>query len=583
MFCRGFPLLLPPAFVAAAAVALLPAAARAQRSGDEGGDEGEDDEDLRRRPEESPKPAAEDLDLDAIEEKDLEQRLLLVPFDAETQESEGVAALLESFLDDALARSPRFTVLGLDEAPKVEDVSASLYYDGCPPGEELGCQFVIGEGAAVDRVVSGRVTAQSGGRYRVVVTILNVPRAEMEFTYALDLAAGEEELLPRTVELALDRLRREELGAPERDAKEREEARRKAVEAAQTEEERRVVARMDLDLKEGELERLERERADRAEAAARVTERDIEEIRSIEGAEREWETLGINERQYLSYRNSRLEWDTWRWRWAGHRFQILLSVQVGFVGGSTALRYYGSYLLSPDLQQVVDSYAWQRVDSGSSVSIGWSGGFGVLRNLDVELGGFWARGNVSYKLVTGATVEDAEGNFVPDPENRPPPDSWLEQSVSVWGGELMLRWFVLTTPAFRPTLGGGFAWVTYPSLYNDPEVPDDDESPPPAVASRFPTFKRLTDFAIQLEPGFTIDFNRWLGAFLRVPVAIGLNPLRVQETQRPEHPVIVDPEEPGAPPFGFVRVVVGVQGRLLGLPVQPKNRFAGDEVLDADR
>jgi hypothetical protein len=289
-----------------------------------------------------------------IDEAELAQSILIVPLSGETAESTGVGVLLEGFLRGALDNTDRFTVLGLEECPQVEDVDALLYYEGCPPGNELGCQFVIGEGAGVDRVVGGRVTVMAEGRYRVVVEILNVPDASLEFTYALDLAAGEEELLPRTVELALDRLRREELLAPYRDAVEQEEARRRVLDDARTEEERRIVARMDIDVDESHIER--------AEEAANVeeeelTQEDVDDIRESEGVLREWEELGITERQYISFKNSRLDFDDWRGRWSGHRFQILGSINLGFIGGATGLRYYGAYLLNPGLDEVVDNYS----------------------------------------------------------------------------------------------------------------------------------------------------------------------------------------------------------------------------------
>ncbi len=510
-----------------------------------------------------------------IRQEDLAQSVLIVPLAGETAESTGVGVLLEGFLLTALSDVEHLTIVGLGECPQVEDVDAVLYYEGCPPGNELGCQFVIGEVAGVDRVVGGRVTVMAEDRYRVVVSILNVPDADQEFTYALDLAAGEEELLPRTVELALDRLKREELLAPYRDEVEQEEARRRAMEEARSEEERRLVARMEIDADESHIER--------AEEAARpeeidVTQEDVDEIRESEGLVREWEELGITERQYLSFKNSRLEFDDWRWRWAGHRFQILGSVQLGFIGGATGLRYYGAYLLNPGLDEVVDNYSWQRLEKGSSFNLGASIGFGILRNLDVEFGGWWARSTVWVKIFSGDTLLE-DGQYVPNPENHPPPD-YSRQTVNLWGGELMLRYFILTMPIVRPTVAVGMHWITYPTLYNNPDVPDDQEEPEPSIKGYYLTYRQVTDFGIQIEPGVQVDIGRHLGIFLRVPIGFGLNPTRLQTSGDHPPPIIRNADEPGRAPFGTVRVVLGVQGRLLGLPVQPKVRL--DDILDED-
>ncbi|MCP4868366.1 MAG: hypothetical protein GY898_06585 [Proteobacteria bacterium] len=529
--------------------------------------------------------AESDLRLpEEITEEDLVQTVLVVPLKGETAESTGVGVLLEGFLRGSLEDQDRFTVVGLEECPQVEDIDAELYYEGCPAGDELGCQFVIGEVADVDRVISGRVTVRSEGRYRIIVTILNVAHADLEFEYALDLAEGEEDLLPRTVELALDRLRREELLSPYRDALEADQDRREAVEAAQTEEERRLVARMEFDDLRGD--ELERAAADAKPVDRGITEEEMEEIKSSEGVAREWDDMGISERQYFSYKNSGLEFDKWKWRWSGHRLQLLASVYVGFIGGSTGLKYYGGYLLDPGLQSTVDSYSWQRVDQGQSFTIGFSGGIGLLRNLDIEAGAWWSRSNVSVRLFSGDTQCPTPGDLAcpvdqlsPSDDNHPP-GPWADKQVDLFGGEVMLRFFVLTMPIVRPTIGAGLQWILYPSLYNDPDVPDPQEQPEPAVADSFQTFSRLIDFGLQLEPGVQIDIGKHLGIFVRVPIGIGMNPARKQQTA--EAPSIIsNADEVGNVPFGTVRVVIGVQGRLLGLPVQPKTGGA-DDVLDED-
>ncbi|MBN95057.1 MAG: hypothetical protein CL928_13475 [Deltaproteobacteria bacterium] len=547
----------------------------------------------------------DDVDLDAYEEErlrediidraefteaDMAQALLIVPFSAATRESEGVAGLLATFVQDALRNQNRFSTVSLDQCAPIDEVSAALYYEGCPRGNELGCQFVIGENAQVDRVVGGRVTVRQGGRYRVAVTILNVDDAELEFSYAVDLAPGEETLLPRTVELALDRLRREELLAPLRASEAAQAERQQAVLEAETEEELALVGRMDISLREGELQRLEEDQRNRV--APRMTEEDIQELEGAEGVPREWEDLGISARQYLSYRNSGLEFDTWRWRWAGHRLQLLGNVHFGFIGGATGLRYSGEYLMNEDLTEEVDSLAWQRVEAGSSGTIGVGIGIGILRNLDLEVSGFWSRSKVHLRLTSGATVscsaidppacDDPEDTtqLVPDPTNRPTGD-WAEQSVNLWGGELMLRYYILTGPVVRPTVGAGLTWLSYPTLYNDPDVADDQEQPPPPIRGRFKTFRRLVDIGPQLEPGVMIDLTRNFGIFLRVPITFSISPRRTEEYRSfRDAPILAEAEMPGTVPFGVVRVVLGVQGRLFGLAVQPNFDNQDDDLID---
>lgn len=535
--------------------------------------------------------AQSDDDLDLDEESDsaifedwsteeLFQRVLIVPLRGETAESSGIGGLLESYIASALDNSDQFETYLLDEVDPVENVGARLYYEGCPPGDELGCQFVIGESSGVDRVVSGRVTVQSDDRYRVVVTILGVAGAELEFTYALDLTAGEEVLLSRTVELALDRLRREELLEPLRDAEARRARRRDAVAQTRSQDERELVARMRLEVDDDAIARAEEER--RARADARVTTADLEEQKGVEGITPDWEEMGLTEGQYLSYRNSKLSLDGWASKWAGHRLMVLFSGHVGFSAGATGLRYFGGYLLSDNLSSTVDSYAWQRSTGGTSPNIGFTLGMGILRNLSIEASIFYARSKVHAKLSSGSAIEcgdDEDCRWKPDPDNRPV-DDWTEQALDTFGGDVMVRYSILVMPIVRPTVGLGAYWQLYPSLFNDPLIEDNVEMPIPSIPSRFQTFGQLVDVGPQVEVGVALDFTRNIGLFVRAPFAVLVNPNRVQESPTPAT-VIVDAPEVEKAPVGVFRLVVGVQGRIGGKPIKIR-RSDGVEEIDED-
>ncbi|MBJ95242.1 MAG: hypothetical protein CMP23_12320 [Rickettsiales bacterium] len=527
----------------------------------------------------------EDFELDSlIEAEDISQRILITPFAATTRDSVALAGSLHQFLIEELRASKRHDLLELLDCQAIEQVDAALYYAGCPPGDELGCQLIIGEKNDIERVVSGRVTALEDGDFRVAVTVLDVARAELALTYVLDLRRGEEQLLPRTVMLTLDNLMQQELDAPYEDARKRQEARMKAMELARSEDERKLLARMSIDLRSGELERLEAELAETQQRY--LSQAELEEMQQTEGADAAWQELGISSKQYRSLTNSGLDFETWRWRWAGHRMQLIGSVQVGIIGGATGLRYAGGYYLSPDLEREVDNFAWQQVDEGSSMNLGISIGFGILRNLDLELSAFWSRSKVYIRLLSGSTIADPEDSnqLVPDPNNRPAGD-WSEQSVNLLGGEVMLRYYFLTLPKLRPSLGLGFGWLTYPSLYNDPDVPDAEESPPPPIQGQFGTFRPVVDFGPQIEPGVQFEINRFMGLFVRVPILFAASPKRSQSTRFIEtNPIFSDEEaQPGGKaPFGVVRAVFGIQGRLFGMPVQPRQDYDDSMELEEE-
>jgi hypothetical protein len=563
-------------------VASLPPAALAQR----GGDAEDDDE--------------EDIDLDAVDRSmgrerpplypeeitraELTQKVLVVPFRGETRGSEGIGELLGGFLYDELSNESHLTTLDLSECTDVEGVEADLYYLGCPAGNELGCQFVIGEVNGLDRVIGGRVTSLGEEeRYRVVVTILNVKTAQEEYSYALDLGAGEDDLLPRTAVLALDRLRREELLAPYREAEEEQENRIRAMQDAATEEEERLVARMEPEIEDEELADLARDL--RRSTRRKVTQADIDDVKSADGVEREWESMGLTERQFLSYRNSDLDFDDWAARWAGHRFQILLSGWAGFVGGGTGVRYYGHFLRAPNLQGPhADDYAFQHVEAGSGFVLGFSAGFGILQNLDVEFSGWWSRNVTRIQIYADQAVrnpvnQDSDPDndqpdrpLIPDPAGDPPP-GWDSRETNLFGGDVMVRFYPIQVPIVRPSLGAGIAWMTYPNLKANDEVAG-------GIPEEWITFDQLTDFGVQLEGGVNFDFHYNVGIFLRVPVMIALNPSRSQEVAGAAD-VITPFESPTDPPFGTIKVVIGVQGRLFGKPLVPRIPTDTD-ILDED-
>ncbi len=512
-----------------------------------------------------------------ITRADLGQRVLVVPFRGATRASEGIGELLGAYLYDELAGEDHLEVVDLSECTDVEGVEAELYYAGCPSGDELGCQFVIGEVNGLDRVVGGRVTSLGEeDRYRVVVTILNVLTAQEEYSYALDLGAGEDDLLPRTAVLALDRLRREELLAPYREAEADQESLIRAMQDAASAEEQRLVARMEPEIEDEELADLARDLRQRPKR--KFTQADIDDVKDADGVEREWETMGLTERQFLSYRNSNLDFDEWRSRWAGHRLQILVSGWAGFVGGATGLRYYGHFLRAPNLQGPhADDYAFQHVEGGSGFVMGFSAGFGILRNLDVEFSGWWSRNTTRIFIYADQAIQnpdtsDTDRPLIPDPAGDPPP-GWDSRETNLFGGDVMLRFYPIQVPLVRPSIGAGIAWITYPNLEANDEVAG-------GIPEEWQTFKQVTDFGVQVEGGVNFDFHTNLGIFLRVPVMIALNPSRSQEVDGAAE-VIVPFESPTDPPFGTVKVVIGVQGRIFGKPLEPKFT-TDDDILDED-
>jgi hypothetical protein len=513
-------------------------------------------------------------------ELDFVQKVLVVPFAGEGRKAAGIASLMGQFVIDGLSEDATFLVSSLEEAPPVEDVDAPLYYRGCPKGNERGCQLVLGELAGVHRVVAGTLNTRDDGSFSVEVSILNIEEALIELSYVIELVPGEEELLPQTVAIAL-----RELLAADRDELLDSAAAADVVEArarihAASQEEARLLARMVLDVNARSLH--EAQAAVRDLRTKRITQEDLQQIKASEGVLREWEKLGITERQYLSYKNSGLDFSRWHWRWSGHRFQIIGSVHIGLAAGATGMRYYGNFLESPELDvEPADSHSWQVLEDGQNGSIGASIGFGILRNLDVEVGFWWTRSKVQLKLLYGGTVDDGAGNLIPDPLNFAPGD-FTGHSLNMFGGEIMARFYLLNVFPVRPSVGAGLSWLSYPTLFNDPDVPDNEEIPSPSIPDRYMTWPHLVDVGIQLEPGVTVDLGRHFGVFFRIPITIGFSNNRRVVSNRLPRPIIDNVEPAPQAPFGTIRVILGVQGRLFGKKVALHGTNHEDDILEED-
>jgi hypothetical protein len=152
----------------------------------------------------------------------------------------------------------------------------------------------------------------------------------------------------------------------------------------------------------------------------------------------------------------------------------------------------------------------------------------------------------------------------------------------MFGGEVMARFYLLNVFPVRPSVGAGLSWISYPTLFNDPAVPDSEEVPPPSIPDRYVTWPHLVDVGIQLEPGVTVDVGRHFGVFFRIPITIGFgNNRRVVSNTLPR-PIIDNVEEAPQAPFGTIRVILGVQGRLLGKKVALHGTNYDDDILEED-
>ena len=65
-------------------------------------------------------------------------------------DSVGMAALVTTYLTDRLAQEANLRVIDVDNAPRVGEMTAAKYLASCPPGQSIGCAFLVGDAAEAE-------------------------------------------------------------------------------------------------------------------------------------------------------------------------------------------------------------------------------------------------------------------------------------------------------------------------------------------------------------------------------------------------------------------------------------------------
>ena len=115
-------------------------------------DDEDDDEDMF-----GPAPQAEDS-APAVSSGDFAYdgtaTIFVSPFQPRNPEAAGLAGMMSAFLESQLSANSELKVIPAYDAPPVHDMSAEVYLESCPPGQAVGCAFVVGEVADADYAVT---------------------------------------------------------------------------------------------------------------------------------------------------------------------------------------------------------------------------------------------------------------------------------------------------------------------------------------------------------------------------------------------------------------------------------------------
>jgi len=508
--------------------------------------QGEDDEDGRRY-EEPEQDLSIPLPEDENRDKRTPQSLLVVPLLALDKDSTPSARAVSRILTEGLAERRHLDVYRMSQVPAIydgdKDVEAALYMRGCPPDQELGCQLILGEKVDVDRVVSG-TCLQDGAQAIVTVTILNVPLAELEYSFEVELAPGRFTELMEAIELTLEQLADpfdEDEVVDETALAEAERERRRAAK------ERAAMRAMDLMLPDSAFAPLEGSREIERE---QITEEDLLEQEQSELITTDWEDVGLTKAQYVRWHNSRLSLDVWKERKANHFLQPILGLSIGYLSGPLGVHYQGHWILEEDnLSNVVDSRSQQQPASGKGFHAAATLGFGFTTFLDFEF-----TASVAFSRMN---VELQEYEVESDGTVSPPyPPSDERPQVFVYGLAWKVRAYPVQLWRIKPTIAAGFGVMIYPAVTDLFEL----------GSQVYAHDEGFVDHLLVIEPGAVIELSRHIAVTADFCLGIGLRP----ESARV---FVVDPytesdlldavEAPALPAPVYVGIRVGVQVRLL--------------------
>lgn len=408
------------------------------------------------------------------------------PFQPRNPAAAGLAGMMSAFLESQLQSIPELSVIPAYDAPDVHDMSAEVYLESCPPGQAIGCAFVVGEVAGAQYAVTGSIQSDTDGTL-VEVAIIDVRMSREAMSFVAQLGLGEDERFAEGVASVLVAVVRGEAGRVEdiRDLSEAPEVDYSAA-AAQ-------LAELAEEL--GDV-RTSTTRSSALIDRPAMTEEDLSERMDREGT-KPWERVGLTPQQYMQWKNSDEPLDEWKSRTSGRRGQLILRGSGGFGYGPVDGRYNGSYV-----REVVDTqftlaemYAWQSQEAGMGLFSEAALGVGISPVLEVGLQGGFASGRyyatVLSKVMNNTAAPPKENEFA---------------NANLYVGPTVLAAFAPGAKV-RPLLGAGVMyWVG--------EGVDDNESLP----TELETFPGPALVVFQAKTGVELRVSKTVDFFAHVPL-----------------------------------------------------------------
>jgi hypothetical protein len=474
---------------------------------------------------------------------------VLVPLfqstDARTDES---AAAIRLAVERSVEALPEATVMGIASVPAVGDLAAIDYSESCPPGEYVGCAFVLGEAGRVSLAVAGIVSPGEGGRVLAEVHVVDVQQSVDLISFVGDYdPLVETEVFAATVAAVV--------GAASRgDVKAGGDIRAAAPVVTGDRAEKQAAGR--------QLDQLQKEIGGSTDVGdanvgefvrEKYTTDDLASDMDTDGA-KPWDRLGMSAQEYLRYKNSGMNLYEWRSRQLGRKGQVLIRGMVGYGKAPSSGYYYGREgQTSPDFV-VVETYAWHSMVDTSSGRAGLEVAYGVLPELEVGLQFGWMGGRYTVDV---DVVQ--EGQLVTPRE----PDELANGNVWFGGQVLYAPFPVLPV---RPVVGASFTNLRGKSVASHYDL---------SANTTLPSFDRPNSLAVGFIPGVEARISKRVDAFLHVPLQFAIGGTTGGEQQTGGGILSNQDTSATADPLAsvYAGVQAGVQVRLLGAKLDNRPSF----------
>jgi TolB-like protein len=461
------------------------------------------------------------------------------PFQPRNAAAAGLAGMMSSFLEMELSRNPDLSVIPFESVPPVYEMSAAVYLESCPPGQSVGCAFVVGSGAGAEYALTGTVLAEPAGT-RVEVSIIDIGSSQEAMSFVAQLGIGEDERFASGVASVLVAVVRGEAGRVE-DIRDMSEQQGPDYSAA--------AAQLEALSAEMGMVQTQSTRTGRTIEAPKMTVDDLTQRMQREGV-KPWERVGLSPNDYMRWKNSGEPLDLFKQQNSGRRGQMILRPGLGFGVGPVNGRYNGAYVTDPRERTIEEVYAWQSQESGTGLIADFAVGYGLtpLLELGAQLG--YASGR--YAVLLDSVSKTDQVTAPPREEQYP--------NSNVFVGPYLMAGF-LPDRGFRPVLGGSLLYWQGQNVASKEQFSEEalDTFSPPVL------------WVAQVRAGGELRVSKTVDFYAHIPITavVGGQDTTIQHTGKGcrldngDRCLDTTAQPPGVSPVG-AGFMVGLQVRLFG-------------------